>query len=104
MNDIQTENAALVAALNPVVLSPAVTAYVREIRAHENAQAARHFCNIGLDTPCDCEDCAGTPKYPQVFYQIARQLAAFDAAKREAVTTGEKRVAVLVNNIARCAR
>lgn len=80
-------------AASNLIRAIALSNFAAEIRAHEQAQAARHFANIGLDTPCDCEDCAGTPKYPQAFYQIARQLAQFDAAKREAVTTGAARVA-----------
>lgn len=76
-----------------LVRAIALSDFAAEIRAHEHAQAERHYANLGLDEPCDCEDCTGTPKYPPLFYIIARQLAQFDAAKREAVTTREKRVA-----------
>lgn len=60
-------------------VTPAVTAvaeYAREILAHERAQATLHFASIGIDAPCQCEDCRNTYRYPVSFYHIARRIVA----------------------------
>lgn len=82
-------------AASNLVRAIALSDFAAQIRAHEQAQLARHLNNLANHDACDCEDCAGNPKYPQAFYVIARQLAQFDAAKREAAETGEKRVALI---------
>ena len=66
MNTQQTQ--ALTAALKAPVI-----ALANEIRAHELAQAARHFANIGLGQ-CDCEDCTKRYKYPVAWYHLSRKV------------------------------
>lgn len=65
-------------AIADVVESPvkAVVEYARDILAHERAQATLHFASIGIDAPCQCEDCRNTYRYPVAFYNIARHVAA----------------------------
>ena len=59
------------AALSAAMKAPLI-ALANEVRAHERAQTARHFANIGM--VCDCEDCTKRYKYPVAWYHISRKV------------------------------